>query len=128
LPAGGAEAPFYADWVLIWRFAGDAAEARAAAWLEGQGAEVLRRLGAQRIRLLHRGRDTPTGTSFRPPLAILTEWSSRPPEAAALAALPPALHDAIGAEESFVGLRLYPWPSVLAARDEMLRRVAGRGG
>jgi hypothetical protein len=129
LPSRDPATPLDADWVIIWRFAGDAAaEARAAGWLEAEGADSLRRLGAHGIRLLHRGRDTPTGTSFRPPLALLTEWSARPSEDAALAALPPWLRDAVGVEQGFVGLRLYPWPAAPAARSEMLRRVGGNGG
>jgi hypothetical protein len=123
-----ASAPFHADWVLIWRFAGDAAlEERVAAWLESGGAEALRRIGAQGLRLLHRGQDTPTGTSFRPALALVTEWRARPPEAEAAVVLPDWLRAAIGAEEGFAGLRLYPWPDDPASRAEMLRRVAGAG-
>jgi hypothetical protein len=129
LPSRDAAMPLDSDWVLIWRLAGDeATEARAAAWLEAEGSAALGQLGARRLRLLHRGRDTPTGTSFRPRLALLTEWPVRPPEAAALAALSPALRDAVGAEESFAGLRLYPWPAAPAARDEMMRRVSGLAG
>lgn len=128
LPSRDDRAPLDADWVLIWRFAGDVdIEDRVAAWLSTEGADALERLGAQGIRLLHRGRDTPTGTSFRPPLALLTEWSVRPPEEAALAVLPIWLRDAALAKEGFAGMRLYPWPAAPATRDEMLRRVAGGG-
>lgn len=125
LPSRDAAAPFQADWVLMWRFPGDAAlEDRVASWLEDRGADGLRGLGAQVVRLLHRGRDTPTGTSFRPALALLTEWDRRPPEAAAQDLLPDFLRAAIGAEEGFAGLRLYPWPDDPATRAEMDRRIA----
>jgi hypothetical protein len=129
LPSRDPAAPFHADWVLTWRFPGNAAlEERVAAWLDSEGDAALRRLGTQGVRLLHRGQDTPTGTSFRPALALVTEWNRRPPEAEANAALPDWLRAAIGAEEGFAGLRLYPWPDEPASRAEMLKRIADAGG
>ncbi|MGG5819538.1 hypothetical protein [Falsiroseomonas sp. HW251] len=126
LPSRDPAAPFHADWVLMWRFPGDASlEKRVAAWLDDEGDAALRRLGAQGVRLLHRGKDTPTGTSFRPALAVVTEWDRRPAEAAANAALPDWIRAAIGDEEGFAGLRLYPWPDVPASRAEMLKLTAG---
>ncbi|NKC30616.1 hypothetical protein [Falsiroseomonas selenitidurans] len=118
-----AAAPLDADWVLLWRLPA-AAEAAAAAWLSAGGAEALRGLGAQGIRLLHRGRDTPTGTTDRPPLALLTEWATRPPEDAALATLPEALRTPAAAD-GFCGLRLYPWPNAPEALAERARLVPG---
>ncbi len=123
LPLGATQAPMDADWLMIWRLAGDAAtEARIAAWLAAEGQAALRGLGVQGIRLLHRGRDAPTGTSFRPPLALVTEWPARPPEAKALALLPAWLRDAM-AQEGFAGLRIYPWPLDRAAKAEMRRGI-----
>jgi hypothetical protein len=122
-------APLEADWILIWRFTETAAaEQRVAAWLEAEGAAALQRVGARGIRLLHRGQDAPTGTSFRPALALLTEWAARPPEAEAAAVLPAWLRAAADAEQGFAGLRLYPWPNDPASQAEMARRVAGAGG
>jgi hypothetical protein len=128
LPSRDPATPFHADWVLIWRFPGDSAlEERVAAWLDGEGSDALQRLGAQSVRLLHRGQNTPTGTSFRPTLALVTEWSARPPESEAAAALPAWLRAAIGSEEGFAGLRLYPWPDDPASRAEMARCIADAG-
>jgi hypothetical protein len=106
LPSRDAAAPLDADWIMIWRLAGDAAlEARIAAWLEAEGDT----LGARQVRLLHRGRDAPTGPSIRPSFAIVTEWAQRPDEADALRRLPAWLSALLDPAESFVGWRLYPW-------------------
>jgi len=105
LPSRDAAAPLDADWVMLWRLEGDAAlEARIAGWLAEGGAA---RLGADQVRLLHRGRDAPTGPSVRPALGLLTEWATRPDQTALLARLPAWL--AIDPAQGFVGWRLYPW-------------------
>ncbi len=129
LPSHDPAAPLHADWVLMWRFPGDEAlEERVAGWLAAEGHDALAGLGAHGVRLLHRGQDTPTGTSFRPALALLTEWSIRPPEGEAAAVLPDWLRTAAAAEEGFAGLRLYPWPDDPSSRAEMARRIAAAGG
>jgi hypothetical protein len=106
LPSKDAAAPLDADWIAIWRFAGSAAlEDRIAAWLDEGGAAAI---GARQTRLLHRGRDAPTGPSIRPALALLTEWVAQP-RADLAAALPGWLASGIDPALGFVGWRLYPW-------------------
>ncbi len=110
LPSRDAAAPLDADWITVWRLEGDAGlEARIADWLGREGLEALAACGTRQIRLLHRGQDAPTGPSFRPALALLTEWAERPDQMAALARLPDWLSAMIAREEGFVGWRLYPW-------------------
>lgn len=105
LPSRDAAAPLDADWIMIWRFDGDAAfEARIAAWLGDGGADLF----AGQVRLLHRGRDAPTGPSIRPHLALVTEWTTQPPSDA-MASLPDWLSARIDPALGFVGWRLYPW-------------------
>lgn len=109
LPSRDAAAPLDADWILIWRFDGDAAlEDRIAAWLADGGAAGVAAKGARQVRLLHRGRDAPTGPSIRPRLALLTEWAIQPPSALA-ASLPEWLSARIDPALGFAGWRLYPW-------------------
>ncbi|RKK05548.1 hypothetical protein EBE87_14795 [Pseudoroseomonas wenyumeiae] len=126
LPSRAPDAPLDADWITIWRFAGDeGSEARLAAWLEESGAAAL---GAAQVRLLHRGKDAPTGTSFRPPLALVLEWPDRPPEEQALLnALPDWLRADIDTAQGFTGCRLYPWANNPALKAEVARRVAAAG-
>jgi hypothetical protein len=128
LPSYDPAAPLDADWVSIWRFEGDAAdEDRAAAWLKAEGAPALEAIGAQGLRLLHRGRDAPTGTSFRPALALACEWRDRPPEKAALALLPDWLRVRVDPAGSFAGFRLYPWASDRGLQAQVARHVAAAG-
>lgn len=109
LPSHDGAAPLDADWIMIWRLDGDAAlEGRIAAWLADRGAADLTSHGARQVRLLHRGRDAPTGPSIRPGLAIVTEWMNRPP-ADLIAALPDWLASRIDPALGFAGWRLYPW-------------------
>jgi hypothetical protein len=126
LPSCDPDAPLDADWVSIWRFGGEVGvEDRAAAWLASGGAAAL---GADRTRLLHRGQDAPTGTSIRPALALVLEWSRRPPEdAALLAVLPEWLRPSIDAAQGFTGRRLYPWANDQALQAEVARHVATAG-
>jgi hypothetical protein len=126
LPSPDPDAPLDADWVLTWRFAGDESfEEQAAEWLGSTGWLALKALGATGARLLHRGRDAPTGRSFRPRLALVSEWRTRPSSAKALTVLPDSLRGAVEAAEGFLGLRLYPWPGDPSLHNEMTRRVAG---
>ncbi|MBR0651293.1 hypothetical protein GXW78_16595 [Roseomonas terrae] len=116
VPSRDAAAPLDADWILIWRFEGDAAlEERIAAWLTEGGGATLIDHGARQIRLLHRGRDAPTGPSIRPALSLVTEWAAQPPYGLA-ATLPGWLSSRIDPALGFAGWRLYPW-----ARDPALR-------
>ncbi|MEO3474960.1 hypothetical protein AAFN86_24080 [Roseomonas sp. CAU 1739] len=109
LPSHDAAAPLDADWIMVWRLDGDAVlEDRVAAWLAEGGAGPLINHGARQIRLLHRGRDAPTGPSVRPTLAILTEWAAQPPSDLA-ASLPGWLSPRVDPALGFVGWRLYPW-------------------
>ena len=109
LPSRDAAAPLDADWILIWRFDGDAAlEDRIAAWLGAGGSSLLADRGMRQLRLLHRGRDAPTGPSIRPALALVSEWAARPP-ADLLAVLPDWLSPRIDPDRGFAGWRLYPW-------------------
>jgi hypothetical protein len=126
LPSRDPDAPLDADWVSIWRFGGDAGlEERVAAWLASGGAATL---GADQTRLLHRGQDAPTGTSIRPALALVLEWSRRPPEdAALLAVLPEWLRPFIDAAQGFAGRRLYPRANDQALQAEVARHVATAG-
>lgn len=117
--------PLDADWLSIWRFPGDAAlEAQVAAWLAAGGAAAL---GARNLRLLHRGKDAPTGGSRPLALALVAEWDRRPPDAAhdstILAGWP---GPAITAADCFTGLRLYPWAASAEWRAEAGARIAGR--
>lgn len=126
LPSRDPDAALDADWISIWRFAGDEAdENRIAEWLEESGAAAL---GAAQVRLLHRGKDAPTGTSFRPPLALVLEWPERPPEEKVLLnALPGWLRAQIDPAQGFTGCRLYPWANNPALKAEVARRVAAAG-
>jgi hypothetical protein len=121
LPSRDPDAPLDADWISIWRLDADKAiEDRIAEWLEQEGAGALQASGAQQVRLLHRGKDAPTGTSIRPPLAIVTEWAERPvAEDRILASLPEWLAVLIDPAQCFTGFRLYPW-----ANDQALRTAA----
>jgi hypothetical protein len=121
-----ADLPLDADWVSIWRFTGDAAlQARVAAWLAATGAVALSAQGVRNVRLLHKGKDAPTGGSRPQPLALVAEWSERPPAAAhdstLLAGWP---GPAITAAECFTGMRLYPWAAGAALRAEVDALVA----
>jgi hypothetical protein len=126
LPLRDPDAPLDADWVSIWRFDGDASlEERVAAWLAADGIAAL---GADQARLLHRGQDAPTGTSFRPALALVLEWSHRPPgDAALLAVLPDWLKPSIDPAQGFTGRRLYPWANDQALQAEVARHIAAAG-
>jgi hypothetical protein len=107
-----------ADGLSIWRFQGGDAEARRlTGWLEGEGAARLVALGAKGLRVLRRGRDTPTGITMRPDLALVVEWPARPP--ASVQSLVPLPADLAGLmpDPPFTGGRLYPW-----AEDEGLWR------
>jgi hypothetical protein len=126
LPSRDPDAPLDADWVSIWRFGGEAGlRERVAAWLASEGAAAL---GADQARLLHRGQDAPTGTSIRPALALVLEWSRCPPEDAALrAVLPDWLRPTIDVAHGFTGRRLYPWANDQALQGEVARHVAEAG-
>jgi hypothetical protein len=121
--------PLDADWVSIWRFAGDAGiENKVADWLAGGGAAALEALGARNLRLLHRGRDAPTGASKRPGLALFAEWDKRPPpEAQTVAPLPAWLASQVGPDQVFTGFRLYPWAASTALHAEATAIVAAAG-
>lgn len=109
LPSRDTAAPLDADWVLIWRFDGDTAlEDRIVTWLGEAGAGQFADHGARQVRLLHRGRNAPTGPSIRPALALLCEWATRPPSDL-LAMLPDWLSPRIDPARGFAGWRLYPW-------------------
>lgn len=117
--------PLDADWISIWRFAGDAGlEAQVAGWLAKGGAAQI---GASNLRLLHKTKDAPTGGSRPLQLALVAEWSDRPPAAAhdstLLAGWP---GPAIAAADCFTGLRVYPWAANAANRAAADARVAGR--
>lgn len=128
LPSRDPEVALDTDWVLIWRFDGDEALERSVEdWLDSAGWPVLRDLGAAKLRLLHRGKDAPTGQSFRPRLALVSEWRARPGTAEVLAAFPGWLREAVDPDGGFLGLRLYPWPSDPSLHPEMSRRIAGEG-
>jgi hypothetical protein len=129
LPSRDPDAPLDADWICIWRLPGeDDAENRIAAWLEAEGAAALQALGARQVRLLHRGRDAPTGTSFRPALALVTEWPERPPEDALRALLPGWLAPWADPAQGFTGFRLYPWANSQELRAAAARYMAMAGG
>jgi hypothetical protein len=107
-----------ADGLSIWRFRGGDAEARRlASWVEEEGAAALIALGAKGLRLLRRGRDTPTGITLRPDLALVVEWPARPPAGVAGCVTLPAELAALMPDPPFTGGRLYPW-----AEDESLKR------
>jgi hypothetical protein len=117
-------APLDADWISIWRIDGDAeVAAQLADWLRDGGARAL---GAVRVRLLHRGPDAPTGTSIRPPLALICEWQDVPPAPVQDAtAAPDWLRGRIGADGLFTGVRSYPWAASASARALAARLVDG---
>jgi hypothetical protein len=125
LPSGDPDAPLDADWVSIWRLDGDATfEGRVAEWLASAGMAAL---GADQARLLHRGRDAPTGTSFRPALALVLEWSRQPDDTTLLAALPDWLRPAIDPGQGFTGRRLYPWANDQNLQADIARHIASMG-
>lgn len=129
LPSRDPDAPLDADWVTIWRFAGNAAdEGRIAEWLETSGSAALQALGVTQSRLLHRGKDAPTGTSFRPALALVLEWAERPPaDQAMLDVLPDWLKPRIDPTQGFTGCRLFPWANNQTLQADIARRVAAAG-
>ncbi|WP_372617171.1 hypothetical protein [Falsiroseomonas sp.] len=106
------EARLDADFITLARFAADeASENRLAEWLSGPGTGRLEAMGAQRVRLLQRGRDHPTLKSRRARCALVAEWGAEPPpEGRGLAMLPASLADALQPDQHFAGVRLYPWP------------------
>lgn len=112
------EARLDADFVTLARFdATEEAEAALADWLGADGAAQLGALGAQRIRLLRRGRDHPTLPSRRARCALVAEWQGEPPpHARGLGALPPALAALLKPDVHFCGARLYPWPDEVSLR------------
>jgi hypothetical protein len=121
--ARGPEQPLDADWISLWRFKGTSVATEAPSWLAREGAAGLAAHGARGMRLLSRGRDTPTGRSHRPDQALLVEWNHRPaPEAMSL--LPEWLVRDAGPDELFTGYRLYPWAEGSAPRAELVRTLA----
>lgn len=110
--------PLVADWLTLWRFPADEALlARTADWLSASGAARLAEGGAERIRLLSRGREAPTGSSIRPGGALVVQWTGQPSASATDPdGLPGWLAAPIAGTEPFTGCRLYPWPNDPAAR------------
>ena len=99
-----------ADWISIVRFpSGNDRDARLGAWLRAEGLGALRALGAGAIRHVRRTKDAPAGTSDRPDGALVVEWPARPPRAVETGSAFPAWLG-LGADDIFVGFRLYPWP------------------
>lgn len=107
-----AGAPLATDWITLWRLdADEALTARLADWLDTEGRGWLHAHGIDRVRILRRTRPAPTGTSNRPPAALVLESSRRPPgEIIDASAAPAFLGAATGAAPHFCGYRLYPWP------------------
>lgn len=123
-----ASRPLNADWLTVWRFAGDdESGARVADWLAREGETRLLNLGMAQIRLIRRSKDAPTGQSPRPSWALIGEWNERPPANAhpgeVLAGLVPPIPD----EEMFMGFRLYPWADDRAVRAAALQMATERG-
>lgn len=114
-----------ADWLTLWRIDPAAgAEQELADWLP-EGHRILAEAGAARSILLRRGRDTPTGRSSRPALALLAEWRDRPPATVTAGHfLPSSLRQALTDETPFLGYRLYPWPEGSAPRARFRQRLA----
>lgn len=110
------------DWVLIFRFGGDAALAeKVIAWIEGAGRSGLASIGAQTVEYLDGGRDSPTGRTRRPSAALLLGFDERPADSVLTSSfLPPELKEATS-HEHFLGYRLYPWPNSTALQDKILR-------
>ncbi|QCK86765.1 hypothetical protein E8L99_13860 [Phreatobacter aquaticus] len=118
--------PLDADGLSIWRFRGGDAEARRlTGWLEGEGAAALTALGAKGLRVLRRGRDTPTGITMRPDLALVVEWPARPPASVQSLVMLPADLAALMPDPPFTGGRLYPWAEDEGLCSDLVETVSG---
>jgi hypothetical protein len=110
--AGADASPLDADWIAFARFAATPqAVGKLAEALAGAAGAALIAAGARRVRLAERGRDHPRNPTYRPGCILLAEWDQAPADDADVGRFVAAHVDTSGLD-SFVGYRLYPWPTV----------------
>jgi hypothetical protein len=106
----GKTGPIDADWLTVFRFDTDAADADLNGALDKE-ARRLAGLGATNVRMAIRTQDHPIYTTHRPRCMLLAEWSADPGADTLFKFLEEQFSGKMSATVKLVGKRVFPWPN-----------------